>query len=45
MRTSGLAEHYVVLGSDHPRCVLHQYMTGRYAAGVAGGEVWMEVTT
>jgi len=34
----------VLLGSE-ARAVLHQYLTGRYAASVAGGEVWMEVTT
>ena len=34
----------MLLGGD-ARAVLHQYMTGRYAAGVAGGEVWLEVTT
>ena len=34
----------MLLGSD-TRAVLHQYMSGRYAAGVAGGEVWMDVTT
>jgi uncharacterized protein len=44
MRTLASLEHYVLLGSDS-RAVLHQYMTGRYAAAVAGGEVWMEVTT
>ena len=44
MRTLASLEHYVLLGSD-ARAVLHQYMSGRYAAGVAGGEVWMEVTT
>jgi uncharacterized protein len=44
MRTLASLEHYVLLGSDD-RVVLHQYMTGRYAAGVARGEVWMEVTT
>jgi uncharacterized protein len=44
MRTLASLEHYVLLGSD-ARAVLHQYMTGRYAAAVAGDEVWMEVTT
>ena len=44
MRTLASLEHYVVLGSD-TRAVLHQYLSGRYTAGVAGGEVWMEVTT
>jgi len=44
MRTLASLEHYVLLGSG-VRAVLHQYMTGRYAAGVAGGEVQMEVTT
>ena len=44
MRTLASLEHYAVLGSD-TRAVLHQYMSGRYAAGVAGGEVGMEVTT
>ena len=44
MRTLASLEHYVLLGSD-TRAVLHQYMSGRYAAGVAGGEVWMDVTT
>ena len=44
MRTLASLEHYVVLGSD-TRAVLHQYMSGRYAAGVASGEVWMEVST
>jgi uncharacterized protein len=44
MRTLASLEHYVVLGSD-TRAVLHQYLSGRYAAGVAGGEVWMEVAT
>ncbi len=44
MRTLASLEHYVALGGDG-RVVLHQYMTGRYAAAVAGGEVWMEVRT
>jgi DUF1680 family protein len=44
MRTLASLEHYVLLGSD-ARAVLHQYMTGRYAASVAGSELWMEVTT
>jgi uncharacterized protein len=44
MRTLASLEHYVLLGGD-ARAVLHQYMTGRYAAAVAAGEVWMEVTT
>jgi DUF1680 family protein len=43
MRILASLEHYVLLGGD-ARVVLHQYMTGRYAA-VAGGEVGMEVTT
>jgi uncharacterized protein len=33
-----------LLGGD-ARAVLHQYMTGRYAAAVADGEVWLDVTT
>jgi uncharacterized protein len=44
MRTLASLEHYVLLGGD-TRAVLHQYMSGRYAAGLAGGEVRMEVTT
>ena len=44
MRTLASLEHYVLLGSD-THVVLHQYMTGRYAARLASGEVWMEVTT
>jgi len=44
MRTLASLEHYALLGAD-ARAVLHQYMTGRYAAAVAGGEVRMEVTT
>jgi uncharacterized protein len=44
MRTLASLEHYVLLGSD-ARALLHQYMTGRYAAAVADGEVCMEVTT
>jgi uncharacterized protein len=44
MRTLASLEHYVLLGSDE-RVVLHQYMTGRYTAAVAGGEVRMGVTT
>jgi uncharacterized protein len=44
MRTLASLEHYVLLGTD-TRAVLHQYMSGRYAANVAGGELWMKVTT
>ena len=44
MRILASLEHYVLLGGD-ARVVLHQYMTGRYAAAVAAGEVRMEVTT
>jgi len=44
MRTLASLEHYVLLGSD-TRAVLHQYMSGRYAVGVAGGEVRLDVTT
>jgi uncharacterized protein len=44
MRILASLEHYILLGGD-ARAVLHQYMTGRYAADVAGGEVWLEVTT
>jgi uncharacterized protein len=44
MRILASLEHYVLLGGD-ARVVLHQYMTGRYSAAVAGGEVGMEVTT
>jgi DUF1680 family protein len=44
MRILASLEHYVLLGGD-ARVVLHQYMTGQYAATVAGGEVRMEVTT
>ena len=44
MRTLASLEHYVLVGSD-TRVVLHQYMTGRYAAAMAGGKVRMEVTT
>jgi uncharacterized protein len=44
MRLLASLEHYVLLGGD-ARVVLHQYMTGRYAAAVAGGDVRMEVTT
>jgi uncharacterized protein len=44
MRTLASLEHYVLLGGE-ACAVLHQYMTGRYAAAVAGGEVWLEVTT
>jgi uncharacterized protein len=44
MRTLASLEHYVLLGGD-ARAGLHQYMTGRYAAAVAGGEVCMEVST
>jgi uncharacterized protein len=44
MRTLASLEHYVLLGSE-TRAVLHQYMSGRYAVGVAGGEVRLDVTT
>ena len=44
MRILASLEHYVLLGGD-ARAVLHQYMTGRYAAAVAGGEVRLDVTT
>jgi DUF1680 family protein len=44
MRTLASLEHYVVLGSP-TRLALHQYMSGRYAAEVAGGEVAVEVST
>ena len=44
MRILASLQHYVLLGGE-ARAVLHQYMTGRYAAAVAGGEVWLEVTT
>ena len=44
MRTLASLQHYVLLGGDD-RVVLHQYMTGRYAAALAGREVRMEVTT
>jgi uncharacterized protein len=44
MRILASLEHYVLLGGN-ARAVLHQYMTGRYAAAVAGGEVWLDVTT
>jgi uncharacterized protein len=44
MRTLASLEHYVLLGSE-ARVLLHQYMSGRYAASVAGRELWMEVTT
>jgi hypothetical protein len=44
MRTLASLQHYVLLSND-AGAVVHQYMTGRYAASVAGGEVWMEVTT
>jgi uncharacterized protein len=44
MRTLASLEHCVLLGGD-ARALLHQYMTGRYAAAVADGEVCMEVTT
>ena len=42
MRILASLEHYVLLGGD---AALHQYMTGRYAAAVAGGEVRLDVTT
>ena len=42
MRILASLEHYALLGGD-ARVVLHQYMTGRYAAAVADGEVRMEV--
>ena len=44
MRILASLEHYILLGGE-ARAVLHQYMTGRYAAAVAGGEVWLDVTT
>jgi uncharacterized protein len=44
MRTLASLEHYVLLGGE-ARAVLHQYMTGRYVAVVAGGEVGLEVRT
>ena len=44
MRILASLQHYILLGGE-ARAVLHQYMTGRYAAAVAGGEVWLEVTT
>jgi uncharacterized protein len=44
MRLLASLEHYILLGSD-ARAVLHQYMTGRYTAAVADGEVSMEVAT
>jgi DUF1680 family protein len=44
MRILASLEHYVLLGGE-ARAALHQYMTGRYAAAVAGGEVWLDVTT
>ena len=44
MRTLASLEHYVLLGSPS-RAVLHQYMTGKYAAEVADGEVALEVAT
>ena len=44
MRILASLQHYVLLGGE-ARAVLHQYVTGRYAAAVAGGEVWLEVTT
>ena len=44
MRTLASLEHYVLLGGG-TRAVLHQYMSGRYAAALAGGEVMMDVTT
>ena len=40
MRILASLEHYVLLGGD-ARVALHQYMTGRYAAAVAAGEVRM----
>jgi uncharacterized protein len=44
MRILASLQHYVLLGGN-ARALLHQYLTGRYAAAVAGGEVWLEVTT
>ena len=44
MRTLASLEHYVLLGGG-TRAVLHQYMSGRYAAALVGGEVMMDVTT
>jgi uncharacterized protein len=44
MRTLASLEHYVLLGSP-TRAVLHQYMSGRYAAALADGEVVVEVAT
>ena len=44
MRILASLQHYVLLSGD-ARAVLHQYMTGRYAAAVAGGEVRLDVTT
>jgi uncharacterized protein len=44
MRTLASLEHYVLLGSPS-RAVLHQYMSGRYAAELADGEVVLEVAT
>jgi uncharacterized protein len=44
MRILASLQHYILLGGE-ARAILHQYMTGRYAAAVAGSEVWLEVTT
>jgi uncharacterized protein len=44
MRILASLQHYILLGGE-ARAMLHQYMTGRYAAAVAGSEVWLEVTT
>jgi len=44
MRTLASLDHYVLLGSPS-RVTLHQYMSGRFAAQVADGEVALEVTT
>jgi uncharacterized protein len=44
MRILASLQHYVLLSGD-ARAALHQYMTGRYAAAVAGGEVRLDVTT
>jgi len=44
MRLLGSLEHYVVLSGDDT-VLLHQYMTGRYTAQVAGGQAQLEVST
>jgi DUF1680 family protein len=44
MRLLGSLQHYVLLGGDR-RIALHQYVAGRFAAPVAGGEAVLEVTT